>query len=228
MWWQVGGHGRHAGKSAQVSCRDLPHAARRSAAAPYNRRMNSSPVPKSAGLPIAAVLLVALAAGLGLWAGQRWMGSPAPLKMETVVLYPEPRELPEFQLDGADGTIDASTLRGRWTLLFLGFTHCPDVCPTTLADLSRVQKLMADLPEAQRPRILFVSADPERDSAQATTDYARFFSPDALGATADQARLEPFARSLHGVHESPTPGRRLQSITPRTSHCWIHRRALPA
>jgi protein SCO1 len=162
--------------------------------------MNSTPAPKSAGLPIAAVLLVALAAGLGLWAGQRWMAAPASLKMQTVVLYPEPRELPAFELDGADGRIDAAALRGRWTLVFLGFTHCPDICPTTLADLARVQKLLADVPAAQRPRILFVSADPERDSAKSTTDYARFFSPDALGATADQARLEPFARSLYMVY----------------------------
>ena len=163
--------------------------------------MNAPSAPRSAKLPVVAVLLVALAAGLGLWAGQRWFAPrPAPVLAATS-LYPQPRPLPAFSLDGGDGApVDAATLQGRWTLVFLGFTHCPDVCPTTLAELGAAQKQLADLPEAQRPRLLFVSADPERDTPQATAQYARHFSPDALGATADHARLEPFARSLGMVY----------------------------
>jgi protein SCO1/2 len=163
--------------------------------------MNDSPAPRSARLPFGAVLLVALAAGLGLWAGQRWFApTPAP-QLAATSLYPQPRPLPAFRLDGAAGApVDATALQGRWTLVFLGFTHCPDICPTTLAELGAVQKALADLPEAQRPRILFVSADPERDTPQLTADYARHFSADALGATADHARLEPFARSLGMVY----------------------------
>lgn len=164
--------------------------------------MNDSPAPRSARLPPVAVLLVALAAGLGLWAGQRWF-APAPAssrQLAATSLYPQPRPLPAFRLDGASAPVDAAALQGRWTLVFLGFTHCPDICPTTLAELGAVQKALADLPEAQRPRILFVSADPERDTPQRTADYARHFSADALGATADHARLEPFARSLGMVY----------------------------
>lgn len=163
--------------------------------------MDNAPAPRSSRLPVTAVLLVALAAGLGLWAGQRWFAPPAAPTLAVTSLYPQPRPLPPFRLDGAGGAaIDAATLQGRWTLVFLGFTHCPDICPTTLADLGAAQKRLADLPEAQRARILFVSADPERDTPQATADYARHFSPDALGATADHARLEPFVRSLGMVY----------------------------
>ena len=79
-----------------------------------------------------AVLLVAFAAGLGLWAGQRWFGVEA---LKATTLYPAPRVLAPFSLDGAEGPVDAEALRGRWTLVFLGFTHCPDICPTTLAQL---------------------------------------------------------------------------------------------
>jgi protein SCO1/2 len=163
--------------------------------------MNSTPAPRSARLPVFAVLLVALAAGLGLWAGQRWTAARAAPVLAATSLYPQPRPLPAFTLDGGDGkAVDAAALQGRWTLVFLGFTHCPDICPTTLAELGAAQKQLADLPEAQRPRLLFVSADPERDTPQATADYARHFSADALGATADHARLEPFARSLGMVY----------------------------
>jgi protein SCO1 len=165
--------------------------------------MNQSTAPRSSRLPLTAVLLVALAAGLGLWAGERWFASRAsmPPTLAATALYPQPRVLPDFSLDGGDGQpLDAAALRGRWTLVFLGFTHCPDICPTTLAELGAVQKQLADLPEAQRPRLLFVSADPERDSPQRTAEYVRHFSADALGATADHARLERFVSSLGMVY----------------------------
>lgn len=165
--------------------------------------MTDAPAPRSAGLPLAAILLVALAAGLGLWAGQRWFGARAPTApaLAATLLYPQPRPLDAFALDGGDGQpIDADALRGRWTLVFLGFTHCPDICPTTLADLGRVQKSLADLPLERRPRVLFVSADPERDTPQRIAEYARHFTPDAIGATADHDRLEAFARGLGMVY----------------------------
>ena len=165
--------------------------------------MTDAPAPRRTGLPLVAILIVALAAGLGLWAGQRWfMPKPAQsVALASGVLFPQARTLPAFSLDGGDGTpIDAAALSGHWTLVFLGFTHCPDVCPTTLAQLAAAEKKWASLPEGKRPRILFVSADPERDSAKLTADYARHFSPTAIGATADATRLDPFVRSLGMVY----------------------------
>jgi protein SCO1/2 len=165
--------------------------------------MTDTPASRNGGLPLVAILIVSLAAGLGLWAGQRWFagGDTAQAALASIVTYPEPRPLPDFALDGGDGgTIDKTALQGRWHLVFLGFTHCPDICPTTLAQMAAVEKLLADVPEAERPRILFVSADPERDTPAKTAAYAQHFSPAALGATADHARLEPFVRSLHMVY----------------------------
>lgn len=148
----------------------------------------------------ALLLLVAcLAGGLGLWASQRAHGPVAPALPVTraVTLLPTPRALPAFSLQQADGTaLTPDTLKGHWTVVFLGFTHCPDVCPTTLAQLAGAQKQWASLPEASRPRVLFVSADPERDTPQLVTQYAHAFHPDTLAATAPLPQLEAFARSL--------------------------------
>ena len=149
---------------------------------------------------ILIVLVVALAAGLGLVASKHWFGreaAPATPELATVRLFPQPRELPPFALQQSDGTrLLPGELHGHWTLVFLGFTHCPDVCPTTLADLSRAQKEWEAIPEAQRPRVLFVSVDPERDSPDRIGEYAAFFHGDTLAATADIPALEEFARSL--------------------------------
>ena len=149
---------------------------------------------------ILIVLVIALAAGLGLVASQYWFArdnAPVGPELETVRLFPPPRALPPFALQQSDGTqLVPGELHGHWTLVFLGFTHCPDVCPTTLADLSRAQKEWEALPEARRPRVLFISVDPERDSPDRIGEYAAFFHRDTLAATADIPALEEFARSL--------------------------------
>jgi protein SCO1/2 len=148
------------------------------------------------------ILIAALAAGLGLWAGQRWLAvrTPAAPPLQAVKLFDHPRELPSFSLQQSDGTqLVPGELKGHWTLVFLGFTHCPDVCPTTLAQLAQAQKQWIALPDSTRPRVLFVSVDPGRDSPDAIGEYAHGFDRDTLAATTDVPALEAFARSLSMV-----------------------------
>jgi len=163
----------------------------------------TNPAPRSAKLPITLVLAVALAAGLGLLAAQTWFARDGATTavLQNGLAYPEPRALPAFTLDRADGsTLTNDDLRGRWTLLFIGFTHCPDVCPTTLATLAAASKHWQDLPATQQPRIVFVSVDPERDTATLADDYARHFTDAAIGVTADHERLTPFTRAMGMVY----------------------------
>jgi protein SCO1/2 len=145
------------------------------------------------------ILVVALAAALGLWAGHRWLAGRAPAQpqLQAVKPFDHARELPAFSLRQSDGTpLVPGELKGHWTIVFLGFTHCPDVCPTTLAQLAQAQKQWRALPEATRPRVLFVSVDPERDTPDAIGEYAHGFDRDTLAATGDIPALEEFARSL--------------------------------
>lgn len=146
------------------------------------------------------VLLVALAGGLGLLASQKFFrdgGMQAQPATQVAKLFPQPREIPPFSLQQSDGTqLVPGELHGHWTLVFIGFTFCPDVCPTTLAQLAQAQKQWEALPESTRPRVLFVSVDPERDTPDRIGEYAHAFHRDTLAATADIPALEDFARSL--------------------------------
>jgi len=146
------------------------------------------------------ILLAAIAAGAGLLAAQRLLPSAtlaAPVREAAVTLYPQPRALPDFTLQSSDGReLGPEQLAGHWTLVFIGFTSCPDVCPMTLAELARAQRQWQILPEAGRPRVLFVSVDPERDTPERLGQYAHAFHPDTLAATADLPALEAFTRSL--------------------------------
>lgn len=151
------------------------------------------------------VLVAALAAGLGLLAAQHYFPAPlpathsvpTPVGLKAVRLISPARTLPDYRLTLSDGSLlTPSSLRGHWTLVFLGFTHCPDVCPTTLASLAKAQDTWKTLPTNRRPRVLFVSVDPERDSPKIAGEYAHFFHPDTLAATAEPTALADFAQSL--------------------------------
>ncbi len=168
------------------------------------------------------ILMAALAAGLGLWAAQVVFGpqraAPAPAlaegppvdpaSMKAVRLFPQLRTVPDFTLQQSDGTaLSAKELQGRWTIVFFGFTHCPDVCPTTLSELAQVQKLWAGVEPSRRPQVLFVSVDPERDTPEKTGEYAAYFHPDTLAATLPEPALQAFANSLGMVYmKVPTEG----------------------
>ena len=89
-----------------------------------------------------------------------------------------------FQLtDQAGQTVTDQNLKGRPTLIFFGFTHCPDVCPTSLFEISEVLKAMGS--DADRVNAYFVSVDPERDTAAAMKDYLSSFDPRLKGLTGD-------------------------------------------
>jgi protein SCO1/2 len=87
-----------------------------------------------------------------------------------------------FQLtDQAGESVTETNLQGRPTLVFFGFTHCPDVCPTSLFEISEVLRAMGK--EADRVNAYFISVDPERDSAAAMKDYLSSFDPHLKGLT---------------------------------------------
>lgn len=161
----------------------------------------------NAKLPFLLIIAVAIAAGLGFWLGLgRFAGSTDAgidrSKLKTVSLFPSPLPLQPFSLRGRDDAPVASAdLEGRWAMLFFGFTHCPDICPTTLARLGDAAEIWdQSIPAEQRPQVLMVSVDPERDTPARTADYAAYFDKAFLGATGDDAVLQPMARSMGMVY----------------------------
>jgi protein SCO1/2 len=120
-------------------------------------------------------------------------GSPIP-PTENATILPTPRELPALDLVDQDGqALGPGFFRDRWTLVFFGFTHCPDVCPTTLTVMAQAGKQLADLPEDKRPRVLLITVDPERDTPPRLKEYVRFFDASFGAATGTLAGVEQAA-----------------------------------
>jgi protein SCO1/2 len=107
----------------------------------------------------------------------------------------------EFELTGHDGMVrTAGDFRGQWSLVFFGFTHCPDICPTTLAEIAQV---MDDLgPQAANVQPLFISVDSLRDRPEKLAEYVPQFHPSILGLAGTPEQIEAAARSFKIFYES--------------------------
>lgn len=149
-------------------------------------------------LRIAVLAIVAFAAGL-LLARLLTPQQPQPPATERATLLPAPRTLPPLELVDQDARpLPPDFFAGHWTVVFFGFTQCPDICPTTLATLAQVRRQLADLPAAEQPRVLLVSVDPERDPPDRLAAYVRFFDPSFLAATGS-AEATAAAAAAFGV-----------------------------
>jgi protein SCO1/2 len=117
-------------------------------------------------------------------------------------LWPAPRTVGPFELtDHTGAPFDLSTLDGKWTLMFFGYTHCPDVCPVTLSVLEQVRALLESAgTETDDLQTVFVSVDPERDTIEHLREYVTYFDPRLLGVTGPDAGLQRLTRQLGILH----------------------------
>ncbi|MDT0499254.1 SCO family protein [Algiphilus sp. W345] len=117
-----------------------------------------------------------------------------------------PRTMPEFELIDEDGAaFTRDRLLGQWTLLFAGFTHCADVCPSTLALLGNVKSRLAQSHPGASFQTVFLSVDPARDQPAALAKYVRYFDPEFVGVTGAKTQVDRVCSSL-GLYYAKSPG----------------------
>jgi len=111
-----------------------------------------------------------------------------------------------FRLISQDGTpISDENFRGKPFLVFFGFTHCPDVCPTTLFEVSEIMRRLG--PDADKTGALFVTVDPERDTPDKMKEYLSSFDPHLSGATGDLPAIAAVAKEYRVYYKKvPTEG----------------------
>jgi len=111
----------------------------------------------------------------------------------------------ELALTGHDGKPRTlADFRGRLVVLFFGYTHCPDICPTTLADMAAVMKRLG--PDAARVQVLFVTVDPERDTPEVLSQYVPAFDASFLGLSGDAAATQRAAKEFRIFYEKRPGG----------------------
>ncbi len=152
-------------------------------------------------LAVLATCLVAAVAGALI--ARHWLAARgAPPATEAAAVYAEPRPLPAVVLVAQDGSrFDRARFLGRYTLVLFGFTNCPDLCPTTLLTLADVERRLADLPPAERPAVVMVSVDPQRDTPEVLGRYVPHFDPTFVGVTGDDAAIATLAQALGAAYQ---------------------------
>jgi len=131
----------------------------------------------------------------GIWSANIILDRQVDLKELEATRFPFARQLAPFTLvDHNNEVFNETTLRERWSFLFFGYTHCPDVCPVTLSVLNSVAQRLQDVDADIR--FVFVSVDPQRDTPEKLAQFVRYFNKNFIGVTGSGQQIEDFTREL--------------------------------
>ena len=144
-------------------------------------------------------LLIALLASALIWRSlpsrQAPAVDPAKPQLSAATVFPEEQSLPAFSLQSEGDAFDNRSLAGHWTLLFFGYTSCPDVCPATLLLLKEFKSSLLQRGLVP-PRVVMVSVDPNRDTPNVLKRYTSAFDANFVGVTGSEKALSPLAETL--------------------------------
>lgn len=143
------------------------------------------------------VFIVVVVAGFVHRIQQPRVMTVAEMKVNGLYLLETPRNFGEIQLIDHHGKpFLRERFEGHWTFVFFGFTHCPDICPTTMAFLDEFVAQLEGT-EAEDTQVVLVSVDPARDTVEQLAAYVPYFNPDFMGVTGEFLDLHRFATALN-------------------------------
>ena len=145
------------------------------------------------------VLAAVLALAAGYWISEILLSRTPDVSHLQATVFSAPRTVQPFALvDHTGKAFDNRALEGRWSFIFFGYTHCPDVCPTTLATLNSVaHKLEGD---KDRVQFVFISVDPERDTPEQLHQFISYFNGAFIGVTGSEDAINALTRQLGVVY----------------------------
>ena len=126
------------------------------------------------------------------------------LRINGAIVFDKPRIFSDFELvDHRGEAFNLARMKDIWTIVFFGFSHCPDICPTTLAMLNDTYSKLKDS-EKQRLQVVMISLDPQRDTVEKLAEYVPYFNQQFTGVTGNQRAIRLLAAELNVAH-NPVP-----------------------
>lgn len=160
---------------------------------------DGSPMPTGVRYTVIGVLvfILVIVAGFIYRVQQPRVMTDSEMQANGLYLMETPRDIGDFALvDHRGEAFTPADLEGEWTLMFFGFTHCPDICPTTMAFLDRFLGELEGT-EAEDTEVVMISVDPARDTVEQLASYVPYFNEDFTGVTGDFLDLFRFATNLN-------------------------------
>ena len=169
-------------------------------------------------------LLLFLFWGVLLAAVYYWMlpGKTVPPELQAV-LRATPKPLQAFELtDQYRKPFTLERLKGKWSFVFFGYTYCPDICPTTLSTLTRVEKQLQTGTQApSNIRVVFVSVDPQRDTPDVLKRYLKYFNKGFVGVTGTQQDIDNLTRQFGGSYMKEPEAASGEYLVSHTSSVFL-------
>ena len=149
--------------------------------------------------------IVAVFIGIGIWLASN--PKPPVMPFPGVTLLPKPLPLSQFELTDHQGNLfNNGNLKGKWSIMFFGYTHCPDICPTTLAMLNKFYKSLPTSGNSSAEQIIFISADPIRDTPQRMAEHVNYYNDKFIGLTTDSVEtIKRFGEEVGVIFDYETP-----------------------
>lgn len=141
-------------------------------------------------------LLMVIGAGIGVFMS-RYYEDTSVSQSPDGLLWPNPKQLQQFTMvDQHGNNFTLADLQGKWSLLFFGYTHCPDVCPVTLSLLAELHRKQLLNSKATDVQTVFVTVDPARDTRERLAEFMPYFSSDFIGLGGTLAQLNSLASQI--------------------------------
>jgi protein SCO1/2 len=178
--------------------------------------------PLKFSLIVAFVLVITFLAGILIFLFSQADDSlPRLIPDQTMTVFVDPKPLREFVLtDHNSNPFDLVRLKENWSFLFFGFTHCPDICPSTLASLSKLrEQLTKGINGSKNVQFIFISVDPKRDTASILKQYTGYFDPSIVGVTGVELELRNLTGQLGALFE-------VESTSDKNNYQVYHTSAL--
>ena len=165
--------------------------------------------PRSAAQNLIIAVAATLALVGGYFLGNMATGKKPELKIATLI--PDPRPINDFSLfDYNNQPFTLDNFKGRWSLVFFGYTHCPDICPAALSSMVEVNKALVEENEFNGQfQTVFISVDPARDTPDHLKNYVTFFNPDFKAATGSESEILALTKQVaihYRIHEPDENG----------------------
>jgi len=124
--------------------------------------------------------------------------TPQQLRNDALFVYDDPITLNAFSLTKhTGGPFTNTSLQGSWTLVFFGYTFCPDICPITMVAIKQFYDLLEASGEGENVQVVMISVDPERDTEEVLKNYVTYFNPEFIGARGDYSDVYQLARNVN-------------------------------